>query len=295
MATQPQSELQSGVGHVFVAAQDGKADGLDLSAAASGPSDKTRSRSWIIRSSTTPTSVERKLKGQARDRFDVLGVAQVRQRGGQCRIEPLHVSHLEHGSAAARGCAPVRRPRSAVAASGFSISTWMPRSRNSMPRSWCRSRGRGDHRGVDVVEQRLGNRPEAGVWQAAATRLRWAATGSTTRDQADGFHRGELLGVESAQASRADHGHAQRLHAALLRSRPRPWRAVLLLAAMKSSRWLHFGPPTGRCRGGSRGPGPGRPWRGTAGDGPRPGRRSRRAGKSLRFRATTLTQRGRAG
>ena len=36
-------------------------------------SDSTRSMSWIIRSSTTPMSVERKLNEPQRDGFDVAG------------------------------------------------------------------------------------------------------------------------------------------------------------------------------------------------------------------------------
>ena len=73
-------EVKPGLGHVFVPAEQGHAHGCDTCAPASAASDSTRSMSWIIRSSTTPMSVERNGERAGAHRFDVLRRSQMRPR-----------------------------------------------------------------------------------------------------------------------------------------------------------------------------------------------------------------------
>ena len=64
-------------------------------------SDRTRSRSWIIRSSTILTSVDRNVYVPARHGFDVLRVSQVREHGVPGGIESFDMTDLQHEAVAA--------------------------------------------------------------------------------------------------------------------------------------------------------------------------------------------------
>ena len=58
--------------------------------------DNTRSKSWIIRSSTTPISVERNVNPLVRTVSIYFGSAMCGDSGGKSRIETLHVADLQH-------------------------------------------------------------------------------------------------------------------------------------------------------------------------------------------------------
>ena len=51
--------------------------------------------SWIIRSSTTPMSVERQVNGPERDGIDVFRVGHVRRGRHEGRVESLDVADLQ--------------------------------------------------------------------------------------------------------------------------------------------------------------------------------------------------------
>ena len=98
-----------------------------------------------------------------------------------------------------------------LAQSGFSTKTWTPASSSLQAMRWCRAGGRGDHGGVDPAEQ-------AGVvGQGFGVALGGhpVAIGRQRIDHGQQFNvvaGGEFLGVEPAQASRADHGHSEFFH-----------------------------------------------------------------------------------
>ena len=66
-------EFEPRIGHVLVTAENGNAKGLDFPQRGLRTSDSTRSMSWIIKSSTTPTSIERKVNPLARTASIYLG------------------------------------------------------------------------------------------------------------------------------------------------------------------------------------------------------------------------------
>ena len=204
-------ELQPGVGHVFVAAQDAKAPSASTFRSGERTSDSTRSMSWIIRSSTTPTSVERKVKPEVRTASMNLGLRTCGSAGGQGRVEPLDVADLEDDGCGGGRPRPARRPRPASAHSGFSTSRWTPDSQEVHGQLVVQPRGRGDHRGVDLAQQRAvigqGLRVALGG-QAVAV----GGHGIDHGHQLDVRQADEFLGVESAQAAGADDGDVQFLH-----------------------------------------------------------------------------------
>ena len=77
--------------------------------------------SWIIRSSTTPTSVERKVNPLARTASMYFGCGHCGRGGREGRIESLDVAHLEHG-AVARADSTSSSAAWLVVQSGFSTS-----------------------------------------------------------------------------------------------------------------------------------------------------------------------------
>ena len=83
--------------------------------------------------------------------------------------------------------------------------------------------GRGDDRGVDLADQLavVGNGPRLALGgRGIAAR----GDGIGHRDELDVVEAGGDAGVDAAQVAGTDHGNTQRRHAALLASRPRPWR-----------------------------------------------------------------------
>lgn len=78
-----------------------------------------------------------------------------------------------------------------------------------------------NHHGLDLAEELPVVAKCLGVALGGhAVALRLDRIGDA--DQFDRLHGGQFLGVKSAQPARPDHAHAYLVHAALLRSRPRP-------------------------------------------------------------------------
>ena len=77
-------------------------------------SDSIRSRSWIIRSSTAPMSVDRPVNGPCRSASIELRADRPADQFLERRVEPLDVPDLERHARVRRRARPVRRPGPAV-------------------------------------------------------------------------------------------------------------------------------------------------------------------------------------
>ena len=135
--------------------------------------------SWIIRSSTTPTSVERKVKPLARTASMYLGRANVRRGGAEGRIEPLDVADLEHDVAPPGGGHQLvgLGRRGAERLFDQQVDAGFEKLAGD---AMVQAGGRGDHRGVELVEQIgiVGQRLRCGTRRPRARG--WPAAGSTT-------------------------------------------------------------------------------------------------------------------
>ena len=114
---------------------------------------RTRSMSWIIRSSTTATSEPRGLNGASRS----LSM----NRGASTNGSAARTARLNRSTCPVCSTAPVRRAiassssaSSSVVAIGFSISTCSPRSSAGAATAKCARRRHDDAHRVDGIEQR---------------------------------------------------------------------------------------------------------------------------------------------
>ena len=161
--------------------------------------------------------------------------------GRQHRVEPLDVPHLQHDAGDAAARRPVRRPRPRLAASGFSTSRWTPCANQIAGhgvmvtrRAWRRRRRR-------CGRAARGGRTAPRRSSSAAKRV--AGGGQRIDDGRSVRKRGLAAASRAwmpAQVSRANDGQAEAFHAALLRSRARPWRPSCWFW-MNASRRLTWG------------------------------------------------------
>ena len=158
LATAPDVEGDARVGDVDERRQHRDAHGARDRATVPPTSVRTRSMSWIIRSSTTATSEPRGLNGASRSLSMNRGRVDVRQRGADRAVEPLDVPGLDQRPGPLARSRAVRRPRPSVAAIGFSISRCMPRSSAAPRHRVVRRRRHDDRHRVHLVEQRVERR-----------------------------------------------------------------------------------------------------------------------------------------
>ena len=172
-----------------------------------------RSMSWIIRSSTTSTSVPRSREGRDAVRFDeqrpVDHVVERQQRG----IEALEMADLKDPLAAWRRARSGRSASARVVAMGFSTRTCRPPSSRRLATStWLAGRHH-DARGIGKAHQvaRIGSAPER---PGGSPRLRAAASSrSTTATSRRAGAGGVFLGMMAPEMAAADHRRADRAHA----------------------------------------------------------------------------------
>ena len=119
---------------------------------------RTRSMSWIIRSSTTATSEPRGLNGASRSLSMNRGAVDVRQRGAHGAVESLDVTRLHAPPPCARAIASSASASSSVVAIGFSIEHVQPALERRRGDREVRRRRHDDAHRVDVVEQRVERR-----------------------------------------------------------------------------------------------------------------------------------------
>ena len=184
-------------------------------------SDRARSRSWIIRSSTMLTSVDRKVYVPGAHGFDVLRASQVREHGVPGGIESFHMADLQHEVVAAgqrdqaiglgdgTGDRLFDQHMHAVAEQLFGHFVMV-----------CG--GGGDDGRVDAAVAAPSWSGQAG---SAAFGGHALAGGQQRVDDSHQFHvveRLEQTGVDASQMTTSHDGHTQSVHAAFLRSRPRP-------------------------------------------------------------------------
>ena len=129
-------EFEPGVGHVFVAAEHRQPQRLDPP---SGAADEREHQVDVVDHQVQHDAHVHRAEGEgarsAPPRCSSAGGG-----GGDCgqgRVEPLDVAHLEHRSWPVRASRINSSASSAVAASGFSTSRWVPASRKSRARAWC--------------------------------------------------------------------------------------------------------------------------------------------------------------
>ena len=203
--------------------------------------------SWIIRSSTTPTSVERKVKPLARTASMYFGLRSCDAAAVEGRIESLDVADLEHDAAppgdghqfVGLGQRGTERLFDQHVDAGF--EQFAGRCDGA---GWWGRRSR--RRRADPAGRHSRPAPRCGT--AAATRSRLAATGSTTATSSTSLQSGEFLGVEAAQPSGTRSRRCEAWFMSLprlltlprRRSRPRPcWPSCW--PWMKLSKWLTCG------------------------------------------------------
>ena len=98
---------------------------------------KMISRSWIMRSSTTPISVLRFGIWRKAMRFDEARMSQPRFKRAQHRIEAFNMTDLQDEIFFAPPIRPVRVACAVFSAIGFSIRRCLPRPNKSHPTSKC--------------------------------------------------------------------------------------------------------------------------------------------------------------
>jgi len=230
-----------------------------------GASDRTRSMSWIMRSWTTPTSMERKEKGPSRD--DSMAAilpacaSAIRQAGLNRSTWPTATVRPSR-----RAAVTMARASSTPAAIGFSTRRSTPPSSSGRETAACRPVGAATTAASTCPSSASGASRARQPW-AAATRSRASADGSTT-------------------ATSRTSPRAARSRAWIVPRCPHPTTATRV-AVMPPSVWEGSGraappagsrgirapsPPRGRASpasGGCRAPSPGRRGPGRGAGGPR--------------------------
>ncbi len=132
---------------------------------------RTRSRSWIIRSSTTATSVPRGWNGARRWLSRYSGWSQQRLRRAERAVEALDVPHLQLHVRAAPPRRSARPPPRVWRRAASPSAPGRPRRSARKPTSWCELRrhghGHGAHAGPAV---RPGRRRRGSPTSAATSR-----------------------------------------------------------------------------------------------------------------------------
>ena len=177
--------------------------------------------SWIIRSSTTPMSVERNVNAPARTASMYRGSARCDRSGSKaglnCSTWPTW-STTPRRRAAHQFIGLASGGRQRLFDQQVDAAIEQLQGNGVVP-----PRGRSDHGGVNLPQQFpvVGEGPRLAL---GGDGLAVALDGIGDADELDAFHAGELLGVKASEVSRSDDRRAKGSHAALLRSRPRPWR-----------------------------------------------------------------------
>ena len=167
--------------------------------------------SWIIRSSTTLTSVPRSLNGASRCDSMKRGVPSVPAEREDRGIEALEVADLQDAAAARGDCD--QRARLPGRLGDRLLDQHVHAALEAILRDReVQRRRRGDADRIDLAEQLavIGDRPAAGFGghlRRAPPRRR-----STTATSCDSGSDGVLLRVEPAEVPDADHGGANGLH-----------------------------------------------------------------------------------
>ena len=143
-------ELQPGVGHVFVPADDRRADGVNLAQRAA---DHRQHEINVVDHQIENHADIRRAEGESAgpDRFDILGRADPRGNGMEGGIEPLDVSHLKDDVSLLRGGDQLFGVGYAVQ-SGFSTRSGMPAAQEIAGNPVVKTRRRGDDGGVEAIE-----------------------------------------------------------------------------------------------------------------------------------------------